>query len=97
MEKDEGLFGCDETLALGAVFAYGSIAVTTFGFLDKCKTGIIKQLDSKTGGQIHTFLDDLVASIASSAAGRLAHRQRDMEEAAAEGWAGEPEEHEEAP
>lgn len=81
VEKDEGLFGCDETLALGAVFAYGSIAVTTFGFLDKCKTGIIKQLDSKTGGQVHTFLDDLVASIASSAASRLAHRMRDMDEA----------------
>lgn len=85
VEKDEGLFGCDETLALGAVFAYGSIAVTTFGFLDKCKSGIIKQLDSKAGGQIHTFLDDLVASIASSAASRLAHRLRDMEEAAASG------------
>lgn len=84
VEADEGLFGCDETLALGAVFAYGSIAVTTFGYLDKCKTGIIKQLDTKSAGQVHTFLDDLVASIASSAASRLAHRLRDMEEEAAE-------------
>src|SRR5690242_13200386 len=31
VESDEGLFGCDETLALGSVFGYGSIAVTTFG------------------------------------------------------------------
>ena len=28
VEGDEGLFGCDETLALGSVFGYGSIAVT---------------------------------------------------------------------
>ncbi|MDF2927365.1 MAG: phosphatidylglycerophosphatase [Paenibacillaceae bacterium] len=80
VEADEGLFGCDETLALGAVFAYGSIAVTTFGYLDKCKTGIIRQLDTKAAGKVHTFLDDLVASIASSAASRLAHRLRDTEE-----------------
>lgn len=91
VEADEGLFGCDETLALGAVFAYGSIAVTTFGYLDKCKTGIIKQLDSKTGGQVHTFLDDLVASIASSAASRLAHRLRDLDEEAASGLTGNAE------
>ena len=30
---------------------------------------------------VHTFLDDLVASIAASAASRIAHRTRDMEEA----------------
>jgi phosphatidylglycerophosphatase A len=77
---DEGLFGCDETLALGSVFGYGSIAVTTFGYLDKNKIGIIKQLDSKAGGSVHTFLDDLVASIAASASSRIAHKRRDQEE-----------------
>lgn len=80
VESDEGLFGCDETLALGSVFGYGSIAVTTFGFLDKQKVGVIKNLDSKSGKGIHTFLDDIVASIASSASSRLAHRLRDEEE-----------------
>jgi len=80
VESDEGLFGCDETLALGSVFGYGSIAVTTFGHLDKHKIGIIKQLDTKIGNGVHTFLDDLVASIASSASSRIAHRQRDIEE-----------------
>ncbi|MFV9510071.1 phosphatidylglycerophosphatase A [Tepidibacillus sp. LV47] len=80
IESDEGLFGIDETLALGSVFGYGSIAVTTFGHLDKQKMGIIKKLDTKTGKGIHTFLDDLVAGIAASASGRLAHRLRDMEE-----------------
>ncbi len=80
VETDEGLFGCDETLALGSVFGYGSIAVTTFGHLDKHKIGIIKRLDTKIGKGVHTFLDDLVASVAASAAGRIAHRARDEEE-----------------
>jgi phosphatidylglycerophosphatase A len=78
--SDEGLFGCDETLALGSVLAYGSIAVTTFGHLDKNKVGIIKKLDTKVGKAVHTFLDDLVASVAASASSRIAHRLRDTEE-----------------
>lgn len=81
IENDESLFGCDETLAIGSVFAYGSIAMTTFGYLDKEKSGIIKKLDSKSSTDVHTFLDDMVCSIAASASSRLAHRQRDMQEA----------------
>lgn len=80
IESDEGLFGVDETLALGSVFTYGSIAVTTFGHLDKQKIGIIEKLDTKAGGSVNTFLDDLVGSIAACAASRLAHRMRDLEE-----------------
>lgn len=80
VESDEGLFGVDETIGLGAVFGYGSIAVTTYGHLDKQKIGIIKQLDTKKGHGVHTFLDDIVSSIAANAAGRLAHRLRDREE-----------------
>lgn len=78
--SDEGLFGVDEMIGLGAVLTYGSIAVTTFGHLDRNKIGIIRKLDTKVGGQVHTFLDDLVASIAASASARIAHRQRDLEE-----------------
>ncbi|ANU27786.1 phosphatidylglycerophosphatase A [Planococcus versutus] len=78
--SDEGLFGVDEMIGLGAVLTYGSIAVTTFGHLDKNKTGIIHELDTKYGGQVHTFLDDLVASIAACASARIAHRTRDLEE-----------------
>ncbi|XKH51584.1 phosphatidylglycerophosphatase A [Chryseomicrobium palamuruense] len=80
VESDEGLFGVDETIALGSVFTYGSIAVTTFGHLDKNKIGIISQLDTKAGEQVHTFLDDLAASVAASAASRIAHRTRDLDE-----------------
>ncbi|MFJ7650007.1 phosphatidylglycerophosphatase A [Lysinibacillus sp. NPDC097279] len=80
IESDEGLFGVDETIALGSVFTYGSIAVTTFGHLDKQKIGIIKKLDTEPGQHVNTFLDDLVGSIAASAASRIAHRMRDLEE-----------------
>lgn len=80
IESDEGLFGVDETIALGSVFTYGSIAVTTFGHLDKKKIGIIQKLDTEPGVHVNTFLDDLVASIAASAASRIAHRMRDLEE-----------------
>ncbi|SHE63160.1 Phosphatidylglycerophosphatase A [Seinonella peptonophila] len=80
VKEDEGLFGCDETLALGSVFGYGSIAVTSFGYLDKNKIGLIKELDTTKNGPVNTFLDDLVASIAANAASRVAHRLRDEEE-----------------
>jgi phosphatidylglycerophosphatase A len=82
VKGDEGLFGCDETLALGSVLGYGSIAVTTFGHLDKHKIGLIRELDTKKGGRVQTFMDDLVASVAAAASGRLAHRLRDEEERA---------------
>lgn len=81
LKNDEPLFGCDETLALGSVLGYGSIAVTTFGHLDKQKVGIIRKLDTKIGNGVHTFLDDLIASVAASASSRIAHRFRDQEEA----------------
>jgi phosphatidylglycerophosphatase A len=85
VEQDEGLFGVDETIAIGAVFSYGSIAVTTYGHLDKAKIGIIKKLDTKVAGGVHTFLDDLVASVAANASSRLAHHIRDEEEKQGEG------------
>ena len=47
VESDEGLFGVDETIALGAVFTYGSIAVTTFGHLDKNKMVLLMNLIRK--------------------------------------------------
>lgn len=80
VDSDEGLFGVDEMIGLGAVLTYGSIAVTTFGHLDRNKIGVIRELDTKAGGQVHTFLDDLVSSIAACASARIAHRQRDLEE-----------------
>ncbi len=78
--SDESLFGIDETLAVGATQSYGSIALTTYGHLDKEKVGIINHLDSKDGKCVNTFLDDLVGSVAACASARLAHAVRDLEE-----------------
>lgn len=76
MEADASLYGVDETLALGIVHVYGMIGLTSFGFLDKQKIGIIRDLnDHKTG--IHVFLDDLVAGLAAAASARIAHRHQD--------------------
>lgn len=77
IETDEGLFGVDETIALGGCYAYGSIAVTTFGHLDKQKVGIIKDLDTKGSEKVNTFLDDLIGMLAANASARVAHRERD--------------------
>ena len=44
-------------IALGAVYTYGSIAVTTFGHLDKNKIGIINELDTK---KVAAFIHSLM-------------------------------------
>lgn len=45
MEDDESLYGVDETLALGIVSVYGMIGLTSFGYLDKMKPGVIGRLN----------------------------------------------------
>jgi len=77
MEQDEPLYGVDEILALSVTNVYGSIAMTNFGYLDKKKSGIIGVLNSHNGN-IHVFLDDLVASLVASAAARIAHHRHAM-------------------
>lgn len=76
MENDESLYGVDETLALGIVHVYGMIGLTSFGYLDKKKTGIIRDLNDHPTG-IHVFLDDLVAGLAAAASARIAHKHQD--------------------
>ena len=73
IDTDEGLYGIDEILPLSIVNLYGTIGLTSYGFLDKKKFGIIEELDTKKNGKVNTFLDDLVAGIASAAASRYAH------------------------
>lgn len=77
VENDEGLFGIDEIIPLSIVNVYGTIGLTNYGFLDKEKIGIIKELDSKKGVECNTFLDDLIAAIAAAAASRIAHSRED--------------------
>lgn len=72
LENDEPLYGVDETMALGVTSIYGMIGLTSFGYLDKEKIGVIETLNEKKD-RIHVFLDDLVAGIAAAASSRIAH------------------------
>ncbi|SES38040.1 Phosphatidylglycerophosphatase A [Salipaludibacillus aurantiacus] len=74
IERDEGLYGIDEIIALSIVNVYGSIGFTNYGYIDKEKPGILKKLNDKNNG-CHTFLDDIVGAIAAAASSRLAHRE----------------------
>lgn len=78
MEVDEPLYGIDEILALSITNVYGTIGLTSFGYLDKTKMGVMGKLNRHNGG-IHVFLDDLVAGIAAAASARIAHENPDME------------------
>lgn len=73
VETDEGLYGIDEIIPLSIVNVYGTIGLTNFGYLDKEKIGIIKELDEHKGEECNTFLDDLVAALAAAIASRIAH------------------------
>ncbi|MBP2025985.1 phosphatidylglycerophosphatase A family protein [Peptoniphilus stercorisuis] len=82
---DEGLYGIDEVLPLGIVNVYGTIGLTNFGYLDKEKIGIIKELDErkckdKENCDVQTFADDLVAAVAAAAASRIAHSRIGIED-----------------
>ncbi|WP_280769401.1 phosphatidylglycerophosphatase A family protein [Salipaludibacillus daqingensis] len=76
IDRDEGLYGIDEIIALSIVNVYGSIGFTNYGYIDKIKPGILKKLNNKDYG-CHTFLDDIVGAIAAAASSRLAHTQDD--------------------
>lgn len=73
--EDSPLYGIDEVLAYGICNLYGSIALTNYGYIDKCKPGIIHDLNHAPQGRCNTFLDDIVGAIAASAAGKIAHNR----------------------
>lgn len=75
--SDESLYGIDEIIPLSIVNIYGTIGLTNFGYLDKEKLGIIKELDTKKSEECNTFLDDIVAALAAATASRIAHSARD--------------------
>ncbi len=74
IKEDEPLYGVDETLAIAIANIYGTVGFTSFGYLDKKKMGIMKKLDTK-GGNVNTFLDDLVAGLAAGGSARIAHQK----------------------
>lgn len=73
IHRDEKMYGIDEIIALSIVNVYGSIGFTSYGFIDKQKPGILKDLNEHKDGKVHTFLDDIVGAIAAAASSRLAH------------------------
>lgn len=75
VKRDEPLYGVDEILALAVTNVYGAVGLTSFGYLDKRKLGVIGRLNGHDNNRVHTFLDDLVAAVAAAAAARLAHQQ----------------------
>ena len=77
IERDEPLYGIDEVIPLSIANIYGTIGFTNFGYLDKEKIGIIKELDNAKNGKVNTFLDDIVAAIAAASASRIAHSKKD--------------------
>src|SRR5699024_4313621 len=74
---DESLYGIDEIIAFAIVNVYGSIGFTNYGYIDKRKPGILKDLDDQSTGKVNTFLDDIVGAIAAAASSRLAHQKAD--------------------
>lgn len=75
IRQDEGLYGVDELIGLGITNIYGSVGLTSFGYLDKMKLGILGEMNhsQRKGGRVHTFSDDIVAALAAAASARLAH------------------------
>ena len=64
----------DEALALQIAELYDTIGVTNFGYLDRVKSGIIKQFDTDSG-HVNTFIDDLLGAVVAAACGKLAHQE----------------------
>lgn len=71
--NDEPLFGIDEVIGLSIANLYGTIGQTNFGYLDKGKFGLIRELDSEHG-KVNTFADDIVCALVGASAARLVHR-----------------------
>lgn len=71
--NDAGVFGVDEDLAMSIATLYGPIGSTNFGYLDRVKKGIIKNIDTDEH-YINTFLDDLIGATIAAACGKISHQ-----------------------
>ena len=72
---DLGVFGVDEILGIDIARLYGSIGQTNFGDIDVNKPSVVHRLNEEgkdLNGKCHTFLDDIVGSIAAAASTRVA-------------------------
>lgn len=69
---DFPLYGIDEILATSITNIYGAVSLTRFGYLDKKKPGLVAELN-RHKHRVHTFMDDLVAALASATLARMEH------------------------
>lgn len=70
---DAGVFGVDEDLAMSIATLYGPIGATNFGYLDRVKKGIIREIDHENN-HVNTFLDDLIGATVAAACGKISHQ-----------------------
>lgn len=77
VERDAGVYGVDEALAIANSILAGSIAVTNYGFLDVKKSKVAKHLDDlqKSGKMITVFIDDQISALQAMVEGSLAHKK----------------------
>ena len=79
MDEDLGVFAVDEVLAYyGFATLYGGIGITSAGWLDKEKTGIIAKLD-KDNTSVNVFLDDLIVGLVACVSAKIAHDYTEVE------------------
>lgn len=71
IENDAGFWQIDEILASSLAQLFGMLAITNYGYLDKNKVGIARQLDEEDS--ITVFSDDIVSALASAVIGRCGH------------------------
>lgn len=73
VSADAGVFGVDEDLAMSIATLYGPIGATNFGYLDRVKKGIIKEIDNDHR-HVNTFLDDLIGATVAAGCGKISHQ-----------------------
>ena len=76
IEKDTGVYGVDEALAIATSQLFGTISTTNYGSLDVNKSKVAKHLDDlqKAGEMVTVFLDDQISALQAAVESSLAHK-----------------------
>ncbi|WEV51656.1 phosphatidylglycerophosphatase A [Lactobacillus sp. ESL0731] len=74
LDNDLGVYGTDESIAIGMTGLYGSIAQTNFGTLDTYKSGLAKEIDTDNS-RVNVFLDDIVSALNACTQAQVAHSE----------------------